>query len=375
MKRFLAAILAGIMVFSLVACDESGYSGDSGSQPSSSESVDDILDDVDDILGYIFGSEDNESSKTETLPYTLANIEFSIPSYYVMKDLENDMTNFVLYTDSEPAIILAFKEIPVFDSSVTQEEFDKARDEVFNLFEKAMAGIVLDFDELIDSHDILLATLPGRSFAHTTFLGSDDVPATRCTTFAFNIYNGNFIMMIMMIRNDIFPEPTEYIDDYERIIETAKLVSQNPTGDNSNSSAVPPSDDTKSDKSVSYSTNDLETAKKGNSGVFAYKNFGRKAYDLYWIIDFDEGYVYRFTEGNGNSICDRLKIDFGDLNNGLMITYHDGNDSWSYGLHFNWKNRPDTLILQEEDGYETKFATTDLDDALAIRDTKTIVDY
>lgn len=125
---------------------------------------------------------------------------------------------------------------------------------------------------------------------------------------------------------------------------------------------------------VYYSTNDKDTAKKGNSGMFAYKSIGG-TYDNYWIIDFDEGYVYWFSYGNGETSCDRVKIVSGDLNDVLIITYHDGNTVWSYGLHFKWKNQPDTLILQDNDGFEIKYYTTDLSDALEIRDSMTIVDY
>jgi len=79
---------------------------------------------------------------------------------------------------------------------------------------------------------------------------------------------------------------------------------------------------------VSYSTNNYETAKKGNSGVFSYVSRGN-SYDIYWIIDFDVGYVYYFTDGNGEETCDRLAIESGDLNDVLIITYHDGGDEWS----------------------------------------------
>ena len=125
---------------------------------------------------------------------------------------------------------------------------------------------------------------------------------------------------------------------------------------------------------VFYSTNDYETAKKGNTGVFAYRNRA-SSYDIYWIIDFDEGYVYYFTEGNGDSFCDRLKIESGTLNDAITITYHDGGTTWSYKLHFKYVNHPETLIMVDNDGLEWKYSTTDLDDALAIRRTKSIKDY
>ena len=125
---------------------------------------------------------------------------------------------------------------------------------------------------------------------------------------------------------------------------------------------------------VFYSTNDYETAKKGNTGVFSYRERGG-SYDIYWIIDFDEGYVYYFTDGNGESFCDKLKIESGDLNDKIIITYHDGGYVWSYGLHFKYINHPETLIMQDYDGFEYEYSTTDLDDALALRNTKTIKEY
>lgn len=125
---------------------------------------------------------------------------------------------------------------------------------------------------------------------------------------------------------------------------------------------------------VSYSTNDYETAKKGNSGVFSYVDRGTN-YDIYWIIDFDAGYVYYFTEGNGEESCDRLAIESGDLNDVLIITYHDDGDEWSYGFHFNYKNNPSKLIMQDNNGFEYEYTTTDLTKALELRDGKTIRDY
>lgn len=125
---------------------------------------------------------------------------------------------------------------------------------------------------------------------------------------------------------------------------------------------------------VFYSTNDYETAKNGNTGVFSYRDRG-SSYDIYWIIDFDEGYVYYFTDGNGESSCDRLKIDSGTLNDKATITYHDGGDTWSYKLHFKYVDHPETLIMVDQNGFDWEYSTTDLDDALNLRATKNIKDY
>lgn len=140
---------------------------------------------------------------------------------------------------------------------------------------------------------------------------------------------------------------------------------------NKTTETIPAEDD---NSPVFYSTNNYETAKQGNSGVFSYKSTGG-SYDIYWIIDFDEGYVYWFTDGNGDSTCDRLKIDSGTLNDKVIITYHDGSDEWSYSLHFKYVEHPETLIMVDNDGFDYKYATTDLNNAISIRDTKTINDY
>ena len=123
-----------------------------------------------------------------------------------------------------------------------------------------------------------------------------------------------------------------------------------------------------------YSTNDSKTAKKGNSGVFSYKN-KKGSYDVYWIINFDEGYVYTFTNGNGASSCDKLKIVSGHLNDRIIITWHDGGNQVNWYLHFKYVDNPVTLVVNDHLGFTTEFAATNLNDALQIRGTKTIKAY
>lgn len=135
-----------------------------------------------------------------------------------------------------------------------------------------------------------------------------------------------------------------------------------------------PSEDETAKSPVFYSTNTRDTVDDGNAGVYSYKSKGG-SYDIYWIIDFDEGYVYYFTEGNGESTCDRLKIDSGDLNTAVTITYHDGGDTWSYKLHFKYVDHSEHLVMNDQNGFDYDYYTTDLSDALELRDTKRIKDY
>ena len=122
---------------------------------------------------------------------------------------------------------------------------------------------------------------------------------------------------------------------------------------------------------VYYSTNTEDTVKDGNKGIYSYRSKGG-TYDVYYIIDFDEGYVYSFTDGNGEDYCDKVEIESGDLNDVVMVTYDFDGDLAPYGFHFKYKNNPEHLVVQDNNGLELDFSPTGLSDALAIRDGKTI---
>lgn len=166
-------------------------------------------------------------------------------------------------------------------------------------------------------------------------------------------------------RGDVFSKDAAIVITYHMKEEDDPNKNEETISDTSTSEKPSP---------VSYSTNDYETAQKGNTGVFSYKNKSG-SYDVYWIIDFDEGYVYWFTEGNGESTCDKVKIVSGTLNDKITVTWHDGGDQWSWHLHFKYVNSPVTLIVNDHNGFANEFTTTDLDDALALRNTKTIKEY
>lgn len=125
-------------------------------------------------------------------------------------------------------------------------------------------------------------------------------------------------------------------------------------------------------ESVSYSTNDSNTAKLGNQGVYSYKRTGNREYDLFYIIDFDEGYVYYFIDGSiGDLSCSKWKIKSGNLNDVLIYTINDGGKIYYEGLHFKWKNQPDHLILEDSDHFEYDFYSTNLSSTLAIKNSRT----
>ena len=123
-----------------------------------------------------------------------------------------------------------------------------------------------------------------------------------------------------------------------------------------------------------YSTNDYENAKKGNVGKFAYVH-EYTSYNIYFLIDFDEGYVYKIIDGDGGNSADRLKIESGDLNTSLLYRYHDGDSEWSEILHFNYENNPSTLIYVDNSGAKNKYRATSIEKVQDLLNTKQVVDY
>ena len=112
------------------------------------------------------------------------------------------------------------------------------------------------------------------------------------------------------------------------------------------------------------STNDEETAKLGNSGKFSYvKRLSN--YDLYILIDFDEGVVYDLQHEQSYVDGTVYKIDSGDLNEGLKTIYEaDGSTFW---FHFHYVNNP-AVLIEQFDGEEAKYDAASIDDTLKIKE-------
>ena len=121
----------------------------------------------------------------------------------------------------------------------------------------------------------------------------------------------------------------------------------------------------KQSSSVSYSTNDKNTVKNGNSGKYAYSSIGGKN-ENYYIIDFTTSSVYFFTDGDGSETYLKGKIVSGTLNTTLLVKFSIGSEQWYEGMHFRWKNQPNHLIVEDDDHFEYDFYPTSLSAAESI---------
>lgn len=173
-------------------------------------------------------------------------------------------------------------------------------------------------------------------------------------------------------RGDVFKKDTEIVVSYHLKEEDdpSKKVDNLESG-NTNQISEEQTNQTNEIKYNYYTTNDNETAKKGDSGKFSFikKN---DSYKVYWIIDFDNGYVYDFTEGNGDDTCEKIKIKAGNLNDGLELSYKNSSNAWAKYIHFKYKNQPHQLVIVDNDYFNYEFSTTSLRDALELMESKTI---
>lgn len=149
-------------------------------------------------------------------------------------------------------------------------------------------------------------------------------------------------------------------DDPTKPVETSKITTATTTT-------------TTTPTPVYYSTNTRETVSDGDKGIYSYKSDG-KFYDIYYIIDFEEGYVYYFLEGEGNDWCERTAIKSGNLNDGLKVIFNYHGDLATYYFHFRHTNHSETLIMVDDDGFKYEYKPTDLDNALKLREKKDIIE-
>lgn len=157
--------------------------------------------------------------------------------------------------------------------------------------------------------------------------------------------------------------------------QTAEIVVTYHTFSNKKPNTEPTTSNDSTTSTVNfYTTNDSATAKLGNTGVYAYV-MTHNTYNVYWVIDFDQGCAYTFTDQEGDTYCSKIKIESGTLNDYVAITYHADNTSWSQRLYFKYKNQPTILIMYDEDGFTHEYETTSLTAAWKLMYSKSMINY
>lgn len=112
-----------------------------------------------------------------------------------------------------------------------------------------------------------------------------------------------------------------------------------------------------------------------DSGIYSFKTEGEEDdYTAYYIVDYNEERVFLFYADESADTCFALPIEEGDLNSGLTGNFSDGYSMLPFTMRYEDENQTDRVILTMVDAYDITLVETDLEEALAIRDTKTDVE-
>lgn len=110
-----------------------------------------------------------------------------------------------------------------------------------------------------------------------------------------------------------------------------------------------------------------------DSNIYSFMTEGDYA-ATYYIVDYDKNCVFSFYADESDDTCFVLPIDEGDLNSGLKGNISDGYSMIPFTMHYKEENKMDRVIMTFEDAYEIELIASDIDEALAIKEGKTIVD-
>lgn len=94
----------------------------------------------------------------------------------------------------------------------------------------------------------------------------------------------------------------------------------------------------------------------------------------YYLVDFDAKCIYLFYADESDDTCYVLPIEEGNLNSGLKGNISDGYSMIPFTMRFKEENRTDRVIMTMEDAYDVELVAADFEKALAIKESKTIVE-
>lgn len=337
MKGFLTTILAGVMVLSLTACTEGNYSsdadkssdflGDIFNEPDELTSdSNDALSEVSDLIDKFLDSEDDKpdesaSNESANIPFTIAGVEFSIPNYYnqISESISGD-TSINDFEVIENGAILVRLRIAGEDLNVSQNDFDNVKDTI--------SSNIAGNNEISNSNDITLAGLSGRFFTFTTS-NENTANLVAHVTFAYNITEKKMICVLIIASSDLIDK---YINDYNKIIETAKLITNDMEGQAGDETAEEQFDDDLQEI--------LDMDNMGYDVVGIASKYTRNSHH-YYFFDFDKCIMTKMdiSYNNRKSTIRGISISTesiqGTLDDECYTTFYSGNQEqhmyYSYG--------------------------------------------
>lgn len=221
MKKLIAILLALMLILSLVACGSNGNTDNRENVPELSKKTELVPETTEtpkaiEVSG-VAGDRDVSGFDTKTnQTITWCGIEFSFPSYFDVLDEDSSETWMHYYPEEKE----------YYASLVFQSEEFTETQEFFNSSIPYIVESTMDDDyfanaDIKKSEEISITGLPGWiiTFSKTD---TDGVISTGSYSFVYNI-NAEKIAMITCIYDSNDQSQYDYLGDFNKVLETAKL--------------------------------------------------------------------------------------------------------------------------------------------------------
>lgn len=246
-------------------------------------------------------------------------IDFSVPSYFDVLDKGSTKTWMTFYPEKEDYYSSIMFQSQEF--SGTEEDF---KSQIPTIVESIKDGDGFANMELQKSEEISIAGLPGWTITYSkSNADGDGVISTGRSSFAYNIKTGE-IVLISCVYDSNDQSQYDYLGDYQKILETAKLLAE-PIDLNANNS-----------------TNSIETALDAN---FPVENAKRSA-----VVAITNGYATDVFKKDGNTYDVTKFHSYADTSGNIDEYFFKVNEwgTWTVKNEQSW--HVDSLILENTSG-------------------------
>ena len=125
---------------------------------------------------------------------------------------------------------------------------------------------------------------------------------------------------------------------------------------------------------LDFTNNDELKALEGNAGMYAYAISEKSGEKAYYVFDFDKGYVYYFTDKEGEESYSRYLIESGNLKDGAVCKVYNPTDTVTWNVRFRGTENINEIEVLTSLGEKNWVQRSNLNKALALMNGKYLLD-
>lgn len=226
MKKLISSLLALVLIFSITACGSDNNTDDNINIIELSAEIEEMMKTSEEMdtqkTSGVSGNRDVSGFDIKTnQTINWYGIEFSFPYYFNVLHEDSTDTWMTYYPEEED----------YYASLMFQSEELSETQEFFNLsipyiVESTLGGSIFADAEIQKSEEISIAGLHGWTITFSEVNTDEDyINTTGSYSFVYNIIAGK-VAMITCIYDSIDQSQYDYLGDYEKMLKTAKLVTE-----------------------------------------------------------------------------------------------------------------------------------------------------